>query len=77
MWSKKISNILPDYLALRFTIEQLSLLDLAADQAVSELYHRREHAKYTNDDTVDIQAINRRIKILRRAQRVIRESIDS
>lgn len=72
----KLSQIIPEYLRLRFTIEQMSLLDLAADDMITELYRKIEDAKHFNDDTVNIKACERRVRVLRRAQRVIREAID-
>lgn len=73
---KSIRNIIPDVLTARFTIEQLTLMDSAADDMITDLYSRREDAKFRNDDTISIPAIERRIKVLRRAQRVIHEAID-
>jgi len=71
-----IRNILPEYMTARFTVEQLSLLDIACNEAITDLYSRREAARINDDDTISIEGVERRIKLYRSAQRVIHEVLD-
>jgi len=74
---KILRSLLPDYLQLRLSVEQLSLLEIAARREITELKKIRDEAQDTNNDTVNILAVNRRIRQLTKARELILESLDS
>lgn len=63
-------------LDIRLTVEQLSLIDIAIDTYSYELMMRKQDAVRLNDTTVRISELDRRIKVLRKARRIIQESLD-
>lgn len=64
------------YAPVRFSIEQLSLIEVACDNEITNLYAEKVSAQDTNNTLVNIDEIDRRIREYRKVQRAIRGSID-
>lgn len=64
------------YLPIRFSVEQLSLIEVACDNEITNLYAERVAAKDANNTLVNIPEIDRRIREYRKVQRAIRGSLD-
>lgn len=64
------------WMPVRFTVEQLSLIDVACDDAITKLYAERVAAEDFNDVKVNIGEIDRQIRNYRKVQKAIRSTLD-
>lgn len=73
----RMANILPNYLPIRFSIEQLSYMLIAIEHEVLALESAKQDALDMNDTLYNVKECDRRIRLMNRAHRAITESIDS
>lgn len=73
---KKPFNNIPKTVTVTLTIENMSYMELAISHYMNTLIAKKEKAVASNDTTVNVDEVSRRIKELSRTRRAIVEALD-